>query len=428
MQRGTDVGRSDDAPWSISALSSHGVRLKRRLRGGSNIERLELLGGQSPQATALELMLEPSVEFAEPNFLIRHDQFGSPDDPEFGNQWSLRNIGQSGGQFGSDINVSSAWQTTTGSTAVPIAVIDSGIDFTHPDLVNNRWHNPNEQANGLDDNGDGYVDDLNGWDFIAGGPTIIDQQGHGTAIAGIIAAQGNNGIGMSGVMWRSSLMSLRVLDGTGTGDVADAAEAIDFAVSHGALVINLSWGTSAQSLALKRAIERATRRGVVVVCSAGNNSQDLDVTPYYPASFRSHDLLVVAASDNFDQLTSWSNWADRTVSIAAPGLNILTTQIGGGYAMVSGTSASAPMVSGVAGLLKSANPWLDVRAVAKAITDGSRQVTSLSGKVMSEGVLDASGALQSLRPYGHGNGVPGGLGPRGARNTGQVVSSQRHQP
>jgi subtilisin family serine protease len=140
-------------------LNSHGVRIKRRLRGGSDIERLELRGGQSPQAAALQLMLEPQVEFAEPNFLIRHDQFGSPDDPEFGNQWSLRNIGQSGGQFGADINVSAAWQTTTGSTSVPIAVIDSGIDFTHPDLVNNRWHNAAEQANGVDDNGDDYVDD-----------------------------------------------------------------------------------------------------------------------------------------------------------------------------------------------------------------------------------------------------------------------------
>src|SRR5882762_499584 len=155
-------------------------------------------------------------------------------------------------------------------------------------------------------------------------------------------------------------MSLRVLDNTGTGDVGDAVEAIDYAVGHGAEVINLSWGTSGYSLTLKDAIDRALRRGVVVVCSAGNNGQDVDATPYYPASFGSRDLIVVAATDNFDQLTTWSDYGRSNVTVAAPGNSILTTQMGGGYATVSGTSASAPLVSGVAGLLKSANPSLVV--------------------------------------------------------------------
>jgi subtilisin family serine protease len=156
-------------------------------------------------------------------------------------------------------------------------------------------------------------------------------------------------------------MSLRVLDNTGTGDVGSAVEAIDYAVQHGAEVINLSWGTAGYSLALKDAIERALRRGVVVVCSAGNNGQNVDSIPYCPASFGLRDLIAVAATDNYDQLTSWSDYGHRNVTIAAPGINILTTQMAGGYLSVSGTSASAPVVTGVAGLIKSVSPSLNPR-------------------------------------------------------------------
>jgi subtilisin family serine protease len=153
-------------------------------------------------------------------------------------------------------------------------------------------------------------------------------------------------------MWRASLMSLRVLDQSGTGDVADAVEAIDYAVTNGAQVINLSWGTAAESMALKDAIQRAIRRQVVVVCSAGNGGKDLSVTPYYPASFNLKGLIAVAASDQFDQLASWSNWGAKSISVAAPGTNILTTRMDGGYWNVTGTSAAAPLVSGIAGLMR----------------------------------------------------------------------------
>ena len=385
-------------------VASHGARRKKILRGESGIEKLELSAGQDVQGAALQAMLDPAIEFAEPNFLISHDQLGpTPNDPRFNEQWSLRNTGQSGGQFGSDIGVAGAWQTTTGTQATVIAVIDSGIDFTHPDLLNNQWNNLNP-VNG----------DPHGWDFVTDSGVIRDEQGHGTAVAGIIAAQGNNATGMTGVMWLASLMSLRVLDNTGTGDIANAVEAIDYAAMHRAQVINLSWGTSGMSLSLKDAIERAIRRGVVVVCSAGNSSQDVDSVPYYPASFGSRDLIAVAASDNFDQLTSWSNWGRTKVSIAAPGANILTTQMSGGYGSVSGTSAAAPLVSGVAGLLKGAKPWLNPHGVLKAITDGARKVVSLSGKVSSGGVLDAAQAFDSARPYGNGGGNGGsGANPRG---------------
>src|ERR1041385_7046274 len=232
-------------------VATHGARKKKQLEGDSGVEKLEVLGGRDLPTVVLEMLLNPQVEFAEPNFLIAKDEL-SPSDARFNEQWALRNTGQNGGQFGSDINAGSAWTTTTGSKATVIAVIDSGIDFTHPDLANNQWMNPAPGANG----------DLHGWDFIEGSAEIKDEQGHGTAVAGIIAAEGNNSIGVTGVMWRASLMSLRVLDNTGTGDIGSAVEAIDYAVAHGAQVINLSWGTSGESVALKDAIERANRRNV----------------------------------------------------------------------------------------------------------------------------------------------------------------------
>jgi RHS repeat-associated protein len=395
-------------------IATHGARRKKQLEGDSGVEKLELRAGRDLPTAALELLLNPQVEFAEPNFLIAKDEL-SPNDARFNEQWALRNTGQNGGQFGSDINASSAWTTTTGSKATVIAVIDSGIDFTHPDLVNNQWNNPAPSDR----------EDLHGWDFVADSAEIKDEQGHGTAVAGIIAAEGNNSLGVTGVMWRASLMSLRVLDNTGTGDTAAAVEAIDYAVAHGAQVINLSWGTSGESVALKDAITRANRRNVVVVCSAGNGSRDLDASPYYPASFALPNLISVAASDNTDQLASWSNWGARNVSVAAPGTNILTTQMGGGYWNVSGTSAAAPLVAGIAGLLKTWRPLANTRLITRAIADGARQVASLSGKVSSGGVASAAGALAKV-PGGPANQSPplpvpgrgsGGSGPGGSFST-----------
>src|SRR5215217_756842 len=268
-------------------IATHGARRRNELQGDSGFERLELLSGGDVKTAVLQLLLNPQVQFAEPNFLIAKEDL-TPNDPQFNQQWALRNTGQNGGQYGSDINAGTAWASTTGASSTVIAVIDSGIDFTHPDLANNQWSNPAASA----------ADDLHGWDYVADSGESKDEQGHGTAVAGIIAAEGNNGFGVTGVMWRASLMSLRVLDNTGTGDIATAVEAIDYAVAHGAQVINLSWGTTGESLALKDAIARALRRDVVVVCSAGNTSKDLDTTPYYPAAFDLPNLIAVAATDN----------------------------------------------------------------------------------------------------------------------------------
>jgi RHS repeat-associated protein len=397
---------------------SRGARRARKLRGDSQIEKLEAQAGEDVQALAAQLQLNPSVELAEPNYLVKQDQT-TPQDPRFSEQWALKNTGQGGGAAGADISASPAWATTTGSATTIIAVVDSGVDFTHPDLKNNRWKNSSETQNDRDDDRDGFTDDLYGWDWVTERNVIGDPQGHGTAVAGVISAEGNNGQGVSGVMWRAGLMSLRVLDATGTGDVADAVEAIDYAVAHGAQAINLSWGTDAESLFLRDAIERAGRRGVVVVASAGNDGRDLASAPYYPASFNLSNLIAVASTDKFDQLTSWSNWSASGVVVAAPGVDILSTQKGGGYQTVSGTSISAPLVSGVAGLVKTLRPWLSAAGTKQAIIEGARRVVGLAERVSSGGVVSASGALAALHSPGHvpqGNGNGAGAGGNGNSN------------
>lgn len=387
-------------------MATHGLRAKKQLRGDSGFETVEFNNGRDTRTVALQLLQNSQVEFAEPNFLISKEDL-TPNDPEFNQQWALRNSGQNGGQYGSDINASAAWETTTGSPATVIAVIDSGIDFTHPDLKNNQWTNLNPSPNG----------DLHGWDYVADSATIKDEQGHGTAIAGIIAAEGNNSVGMSGVMWRASLMSLRVLDSTGTGDVANAVEAIDYAVTHGAQVINLSWGTTGESVALKDALQRALNRNVVVVSSAGNGGKDLSLSRYYPASFDLKGMIAVAATNNFDQLASWSNWGAGSITIAAPGTDIFTTQMGGGYRNVTGTSAAAPVVSGVVGLLKTIHRSANTELISRAIAEGARPSASLAGKVSSGGVVNAGDALAKL--HGSANQAPvlhPGYGPGGNGN------------
>ncbi len=376
-------------------VGARGARRKKTLRGRSRIEKLELSARQEPEAIAAELRSLPAVELAEPNYLISRDEL-LPNDPQFSEQWALRNIGQSGGLVNSDISAAQAWETTTGAPTTVVAVIDSGIDFTHPDLQNNQWTNTAETADGSDNDNNGLVDDLHGWDWVAGGGKVIDEQGHGTIVAGIIAAQGNNGVGIAGVMWRAALMSLRVLDNTGTGSVADAVEAMDYAVDYGAQIINCSWGTDEVSMALKDAIQRAGTKGVVVVSSAGNSGRDIEGAPYYPSSFGLSNQISVAATDNFDRLASWSNYGGTHVTVAAPGVGVLTTRMGGGYTTVSGTSAAAPIVAGVAGLIKTQRWWLTAPGTRAAVVAGARPVAELTGKVVATGVVSATGALTAM--------------------------------
>jgi subtilisin family serine protease len=279
---------------------------------------------------ALELYLEdPDVEHAEPNYLV-YANISPPDDTHFNRLWGLHNTGQNvngtNGTDDADIDALEAWDVTTGSSDVVVAVVDSGVDVNHPDLAVNIWTNPGEiPANGIDDDDNGYIDDVNGWDFYVNDNDPRDANGHGTHVAGTIAAAGNNATGVTGVSWSAQIMALRFLDAWGIGDTARAIAAIQYATEMGADIINNSWGGGPYSQPLKDAIDASD---ALFVCAAGNSGSNNDRTPYYPSSYSSANIISVAASDQGDALAYFSNYGAASVDVAAPGTNIYSAAPG----------------------------------------------------------------------------------------------------
>ncbi len=265
---------------------------------------------------------DPNVEYAEPNYIIRLNAI--PNDIDFNLIWRLHNTGQTGGSDDADIDAPEAWDLTTGSDNIIIAVIDSGIALHHPDLQGNIWTNPGETdcSDNIDNDNNGYVDDCNGWDFLGKDNEPIDFNGHGSHVSGIIAAVGNNNEGITGIMWQAKIMPLRFFGLSGSGTVANAVSAILYANANGAHVINLSWGGSNYSQSLKDAIDASD---AVIVCAAGNIGSDNDATPFYPAGYDSPNIISVAATDNNDNLAYFSNYGAETVDIGAPGVSIYST-------------------------------------------------------------------------------------------------------
>jgi subtilisin family serine protease len=264
------------------------------------------------------------VEWVEPNYLM-HAQ-ASAGDTYFYRQWGLSNIGQkingTAGTAGADLDAPAAWDISTGDRHIVVAVIDTGCDLNHPDLAANIWTNPGEiPGNGIDDDGNQYVDDIHGWDFSDQDNDPQDATGHGTHVAGIIGAEGDNARGVTGVAWRVSIMPLRFMNAFEEGSTADAIRAIDYALAMGAKIINCSWGSSSYSRALQNVMAGAD---ALFICAAGNNSQDTDVHPFYPASFGEENILSVAASDTVDELAWFSNFGSATVDVAAPGAGIFS--------------------------------------------------------------------------------------------------------
>jgi len=340
------------------------------------------------------------VEFVEPNAIIHTDAV--PNDPSFASQWGLRNTGQTvnfaAGTPGDDIHAAGAWDVTTGSRAVKVAVVDSGVDAAHPDLAANIWSNPGEScagcaSNGVDDDGNGYVDDAHGWNCLAGSNNPADDNGHGTHVAGIIGAAGNNGTGVTGVNWRVSIMPVKFVGADGSGTTADAICSIQYAVNAGADVINASWGDTDYSQALYDAIAQADQHGVLFVAAAGNDSANNDSTPHYPASYDLPNVISVAATDSNDNLAWFSDYGDGSVDIGAPGQSILSTWPGGGYRYEDGTSMATPFVSGAAALVKAADPGATAVGIKALLMGTADPASDLAGFVASGGRLDASAAL-----------------------------------
>lgn len=313
-----------------------GARLIKRVRS----IRLEQWGLPEDRTTqeALEILETfPEVEKAEPNYLYK--PMAVPDDPEFDRLWYLQNRGQpvhaTIGLSGADIGAPEAWDSTTGDPDMIIAVIDSGVAFEHPDLIDNAWVNPGEiPGNGIDDDGNGYVDDVRGWDFVNDDDNPSDYSrdlsgdGHGTHVAGIIAARGNNGIGTTGVMWRARIMALQIFDLFETSSFLDAIiqniniiAAIEYATDNGAKIINCSFGGPSPSQFQFEAFRYADEHGVLAVAAAGNETADNDRAQTYPAGYSLPNIISVAATDENDDLADYSNYGASSVDVAAPGGN-----------------------------------------------------------------------------------------------------------
>ena len=368
-----------DSDVIASKLTASG-RASRKFRSVRGLQQLRLASGVSVDSALAELRAHAEVEYAEPNYI--YHQAASPGDPEFARQWGLHNTGQTQGTADADIDAPEAWDVTTGSASVVVAVIDSGIDYNHQDLAANMFRNtPDCNGNAIDDDGNGYVDDCYGIDTTNGDSNPMDDEGHGTHVAGIIGARGNNGIGVAGVAWNTSLVACKFIDATGSGDAADAIACLDYVAALKDRGINIvatnnSWGNGVSSRALEEAIVRQRQRGILFVAAAGNapgftSPRDLDNSEWFhesgtsfPCAYQQPNVICVAASTDENQWERFSYYGPHSVHVFAPGENIYSTLPNNAYGELSGTSMAAPHVTGVIALLKSATPaltWLQTR-------------------------------------------------------------------
>jgi thermitase len=337
-----------------------------------------------------ELYKSDFVEYVEPNYIYHTDMV--PNDPDYAKSWGLKNSKEGG----VDINIEKAWDITTGSQDVVVAIIDSGVDLNHADLKDNLWVNEKELNGkpGVDDDGNGYVDDIHGYDFANDKGEPMDDNGHGSHVAGVIAAKGNDGIGIAGINWNVKIMPLKFITAEGGGSAEGAIKAIDYAIKMGAKIMSNSWGGTGQSQALKEAIQRASDHGILFVASAGNNGADNDVVGHYPGNFDIPNIIDVAAIGSDGSLPDFSNFGLNKVHVAAPGVDIYSTYKDGGYETLSGTSMATPHVSGVAALALAARPGLSMLDLRKKILSSVNQQESLKGRISSGGVINALKAVE----------------------------------
>jgi subtilisin family serine protease len=384
--------------WDISALRTFRV---------TGVQHVKLPRWMTVQA-ALEIYQDdPDVEYVEPNY-YRHTS-AIPNDTYFTRLWGLHNTGQyvhrTSGTPYADIDAPEAWHITTGNSDIVIAVVDTGVDYSHPDLSDNMWSNTGETPNnGIDDDGNGYVDDVRGWDFFGNDKNPMDLHGHGTHVTGIAAAEGDNAIGITGVCWTARIMPLRFLDENGIGTVADEISAIDYAIANGAHIINASFGSDTHSRSERDAISRASYAGILFVTAAGNDGLNNDTSPFYPASYNLDNIISVAATDQDDNLIWFSNYGPTTVDVGAPGVNIYSTSPSMNYQYMHGTSVATPHVAGLAALIWGYNSSLTHMEIKDIILNGVDIKPTLSGKTFTGGRINALNAFAGSRPQ-----APNGL-------------------
>jgi len=335
-------------------------------------------------------------EFVEPDWVVNVQ--ATPSDAAFadGRLWGLRNTGQSGGLAGADLGAVAAWDVTTGNSSIVVGVIDTGIRYTHQDLAGNMWQNPGETpGNGIDDDGNGVVDDVFGLNAITGSGNPMDDNGHGSHCAGTIGAVANAGGPHVGVAWQVRLMALKFLGSDGSGYTSDAIECIDYAIARGVDILSNSWGGGGYSLALATAIQRALDAGILFVAAAGNESNNNDVIAQYPANYTHNNVISVAALDRSDQLAGFSNYGATTVDLGAPGVDIYScvANSDSAYAYYSGTSMATPHVAGVAALVAAQYPGIAVAEMRQRLLSAVVPVAALAGRCTTGGRVNAPGSL-----------------------------------
>lgn len=354
---------------------------------------------------------EPTVILSEPNYIyhalrVRDGAQSVPNDPEFQKQWGMSNVGQAdsegqAGNIGSDIGIASLWEKgITGKKNTVVAIIDTGIQWDHPDLAANLYTNPGEiDGNGIDDDGNGLVDDVHGWNFADNKNTSSDDNGHGTHCAGVIGAAGNNGVGVAGVNWNVSLMPVKFLDANGGGTLEAATNAINYARMMKVKVMSNSWGGGGFSDVMYQAIQQVQEQGILFVAAAGNDGVSNDAeNPTYPSSYELPNVVSVAAIDNRDSLAIFSNYGSKHVHVAAPGVNVYSTYMGSTYKSLSGTSMATPHVAGIAALLSSEHPEWTFDTIKDRLIKTSVPVKTLGRKVMAKGRVSAYNALYGIVP------------------------------
>ena len=379
---------------SLRQLDEHGRDLKMRYVADGRIVKVLLPKGADKDTLIKRLSVNPAVAVAEPDYPLH--ALATPDDPDFGQLWGLLNTGQNSGTAGADIKATDAWDISTGSHEVVIGVIDSGMDYNHPDLVDNRWVNPGDLP------GSTY-----GYSTLNAELDPMDSDSHGTHVAGTIGATGNNGIGVVGVNWNVTLLPCQFLGPTG-GSTAGAIECInyftDLKLNHGVNVkaTNNSWGGGSYSDTLRAAIESGGDAGILFIAAAGNSGVDADSTPMYPAAYDLDAIVSVASTDRNDQLSIFSSGASNygavSVDLGAPGSAILSTVPGGGYASYSGTSMASPHVAGAAALLWSVNPDITPLEMKSILMDSGDSLSALEGKTVSGKRLNLANAMVDADP------------------------------
>ncbi|MFL6278892.1 MAG: FG-GAP-like repeat-containing protein, partial [Vicinamibacterales bacterium] len=368
------------------------------LKSGAAIWRLRSRS-KNVEALVTALAKNPHVEYAEPNYVVRLAT--TPNDPAFGQLWGLKNTGQvisgSVGFGGSDIDAEPAWSITTGSASIVVGVVDTGVDYTHPDLAANMWSNPGGKGNVACGAG------THGFNAITKTCDPMDDHDHGTHCAGTIGAVGNNNVGVTGVNWTTSIMALKFIAADGYGTTADAIAAIDFAVQAkidgvNVRVLSNSWGNISFSKALLDVINKANENDILFVAAAGNDGSNNDFTARYPSNFATANMIAVAATENRDGLAYFSNYGATTVHLGAPGVSVLSTTPGNTYSFFSGTSMATPHVAGVAALILAKTPGLTTAEVKQTILESTDPIPSLAGRTITGGRLNAARAVGATVP------------------------------